>query len=282
MKFKTHKIVSATLIAAVFFLNSCKKEETLVNDSTDNLAAAVVESQMAMNTTMFKMQSLLPKLIAQKTGSFKNEGLIGEMDCATITIDSSSSPFIAYFDFGLTGCRGSDGIFYSGNVTAQFINENMDQPGDWFSFNFRNFRQDTVVMNGDMRFTYNGINGNGNETTTLYFNVRSNTSSNAIPINGENTFQSETFLRDSTTSSDDQVRITGGGTVITNGGSTYTQTVTTPLLLVDQSCSEFFVAGTLLLTAPGIRSRTIDYGTGTCDNKATITSGGTTRTISLH
>lgn len=282
MKFKTNKIVSATLIAAVFFLNSCKKEETLVNDNTDNSSTIAAENQLAINTTMFKMQALLPKLIAQKTGSFKNEDLIGEMDCATITVDSSSSPTTAYFDFGPNGCRGSDGIFYSGNVTVQFINENMDQPGDWFSFNFRNFHQDTVVMNGDMRFTYDGINGNGNETSTLHFNILSNTSSNAIPINGDNTFYSETFLRDSTTSLDDQTRITGGGTVITANGNRYTQTVVTPLLLVDQNCSEFFVSGTLSLTAPGLRSRTVDYGSGTCDNKATITSGGTTRTITLH
>lgn len=282
MKIKTSKIVSVTLIAAVLFLNSCKKEETLINDSSDNSTNVEAESQLTINNSMFKLQSLLPKLIAQKSGSFKNEDIIGSMDCATITLDTSSSPYTAYFDFGPTGCVGSDGIRYKGNVTAQFINENMDQPGDWFSFNFRNFRQDTLLMNGDLRITYNGLNGNGNATSTIHFNMLTNCSTNAISLNGDNTFTCETFLRDTTISSDDQTRITGGGTVITSGGNRYTQTVTTPLLSVDESCSQFFVSGTLLLSAPGIRSKTIDYGTGTCDNKATVNNGTSTRTIILH
>ncbi len=281
MKIQTNKIVSATLIAALLFLNSCKKEETIIDKtSSDTVLDNGTLSNIAGSNLVTKLQKVLPALISRSKGSFKDNQLIGEMDCATVTIDSSSNPYIAHISFGPGGCTGSDGVHYSGHITATFNNEDFANSGDSIQFNFTNFYQDTLIINGVMTMINTGVNGNGNPTQSLSSNFQTNIISDGLYFNGANNFSMEFIERDSTITSDNQVRYTGAGSAITGTGVRVTQTISTPALMTE--CSDHFVSGTVLFQSPSYRDRIMDYGSGTCDSKATITSGGVTRTIILY
>ena len=61
----------------------------------------------------------------------------------------------------------------------------------------------------------------------------------------------------------------------------YTTTIQNPLIK-RADCFKYFVQGTIAITNINNKTMTLDYGTGTCDNVATVTVNGHTRTIQLR
>jgi hypothetical protein len=95
----------------------------------------------------------------------------------------------------------------------------------------------------------------------------------------ENNESAEWMAGFETTSKSDNIYfLSGSGKVVLND-TTYTKTITTPLLF-DGSC-DYIMSGEVELTKNN-SSAIIDYGDGTCDNLATVTIDGTTEDISLH
>ena len=64
-----------------------------------------------------------------------------------------------------------------------------------------------------------------------------------------------------------------------NDTASYIRTIKTPLFY-DTDC-EFIKSGIVELNRKG-NITVIDYGDGTCDDKATVTTNGTTEEINLH
>lgn len=283
MKITTNKIISAMLLVGVLFINSCKKEETLIPQKaaseTEGNYTVLANQPTENGNSILMIQKAIPQLLAAKKGAGKNDEEIGGFDCATVTFDTVSYPHLAYIDFGPGGCTGSDGVLYQGNITIQFTDEDFESPGTSWSANFRNYSQDSVSINGTLSVSNDGYNASGNLTTTANYDLQTNIISEGMSLNGRNVFYSEEQERDLSDPTDNIILITGGGYVNTAYGNRYNQDIITPLQI--RTCTNHFVIGTVELSAPGIRTRTIDYGPGTCDNKATITSGTTTRTIIL-
>ncbi len=84
---------------------------------------------------------------------------------------------------------------------------------------------------------------------------------------------------ETTDRSDNIYYLSGSGSIVINDESKYAKIITTPLLY-DAGC-EFIKSGIIELTRNG-NVTTIDYGDGTCDDMATVTTDGTTEEISLH
>jgi hypothetical protein len=79
--------------------------------------------------------------------------------------------------------------------------------------------------------------------------------------------------------SDDVYYLSGSGSIVINDTASYTKTITSPLLY-DASCG-YIISGTVELNRNG-NVTTIDFGDGTCDDKAIVTTNGTTEEINLH
>ena len=77
---------------------------------------------------------------------------------------------------------------------------------------------------------------------------------------------------------DDSYLKTGSGSITVNDSVTYSRVITTPLMY-DSEC-RFITSGVIELTKGG-DTIVIDYGDGTCDSKATVTTNGTTEDIDL-
>jgi len=77
---------------------------------------------------------------------------------------------------------------------------------------------------------------------------------------------------------DDEYRITGTVAGINRAGKAYSVEITTPL--VRRMACLWIVQGAITMTT-GDRKLVLDYGTGTCDDLATVTANGETREIVL-
>lgn len=78
---------------------------------------------------------------------------------------------------------------------------------------------------------------------------------------------------------DDVFEITGTATGVNKNGNAYTHTITNPLR-IERAC-RFIVSGTIEVSV-NEKTMTLDYGTGTCDNLATITYNGKSTEIKLR
>jgi hypothetical protein len=79
---------------------------------------------------------------------------------------------------------------------------------------------------------------------------------------------------------DDVFSTTGSSSGKDRNGKPYTVTITSPI--IKRATCSWMESGTLVLTPSGFSARTIDYGSGTCDSKATLTINGNTFTFNMN
>ena len=78
---------------------------------------------------------------------------------------------------------------------------------------------------------------------------------------------------------DDMMQVTGTINVTSSNGDTYSREITDPLIRLGD-CN-YPVQGKVQYTKNGSKLAMLDYGTGTCDNLANLTTNGTTVEITL-
>ncbi len=74
--------------------------------------------------------------------------------------------------------------------------------------------------------------------------------------------------------------LTGSGSGTNINGETYSLSITNPVI-VDPAC-KYIAKGTIEVTPGNKPTRVLDFGDGTCDDKATVTINGNTFNISLQ
>jgi hypothetical protein len=82
-----------------------------------------------------------------------------------------------------------------------------------------------------------------------------------------------------TDEADDVISITGNSSGKNRLGRTFTTDITSGL--IKRSDCKYITSGTLELTPEGLRTRTVDFGNGTCDDDATFTVNGQTISFKL-
>ena len=80
--------------------------------------------------------------------------------------------------------------------------------------------------------------------------------------------------------SDDIFSISGSSSGKNREGRTFTTTITNPL--IKKTNCKWLSSGTLELTPNGFAARTVDFGSGTCDDDATFTVNGQTISFKLQ
>ncbi len=202
------------------------------------------------------------------------------LGCATVIVDNNSSPKKITVDFGTGGCLGKDGRTRKGVLEITYNGAYRDS-GTVITFTPKNYFVDgykieglrTVKNLGSLQF--NVVVSNGLITRPDGKTFTYNCNKTRTWINGSST--PKTF-------SDDKYGIKGtaNGTNVEN--KTYTAIIQEQLIL-DLTCGaaqrRHFTKGILDFSPEGKATRTINYGDGTCDNKATVTIEGFTFEILL-
>lgn len=253
---KTTKKTSAILMLAILTLASCKKRT-----ETDN---GVMEDEIISNQTTSEFE--LEELYASLDCDYEWSDFGGA--CATVTESSTDFPKTITIDFG-TGCTGVGGRTKKGKIIIE-VSDDMRNTSAHRKITFDNFFVNDVQVAGERNVTNTGLNTSGN----MVFSVIADMS---FTRDGETRTRTINHQREWIAGSstcefvDDEYFITGTGETIGIDDREGTHTIITALHIAPGTCN-YITSGSIEIKTSKNRGGTIDFGTGTCDNKATLTT----------
>lgn len=302
---KTTLKLNRTLVAAflsVAFFISCSKE----NSQTQDLSAedetqtlqysteASAEADIIFNNIFDDVMGANDEVGMAGLGIFGSmtPALPGETNrvtaCFTVTINrtpNTTFPLEIILDFG-TGCLGRDGITRSGKMKTTYSNR-MLMPGAKATTVFENYKMNDISISGTHVIT------NTSTATVFQYNVLvengrlSKPNGNYIEWNSNKTISQVAGLGTPFIPLDDIYQVTGMSNGKTKRGDVvvaWKNEIAQPL--VKKFSCRWVVQGQISTVRENSRVNTpwvavLDFGSGNCDNKASVSINGTVYEISL-
>jgi hypothetical protein len=253
---------------------ACKKDEA---------PSAEVQAQLDFAKQVLQANNALvgsSVQMGQGSEEHASGGLKGEVDerCGSVLAtpaDPLAFPKTLAFDYG-TGCTDWAGVTRSGAFTLQL--DKLWEPGTTTSVTYTEFTENGVKMNGALSFS------NTSSNTGFGFNFKASAltrtettgeqSSVAADLNFNQSAGQITFWN----WQDDVYQITGTSAYTLANGETGSLSISEALVKAN-NC-QWVSKGKGNITWNGV-TFDIDYGDGTCDNKATVTINGVSYEITL-
>lgn len=286
-------LATAALVCSGMLFTSCKKKETEDNDTNGAADHAYAET-VSNDITNIGTQASYGSMSTYRAGD-QNDIFTA---CAVITRDTANNTDVDTLtvDFGSSGCTGLDGRTRKGVIryiytagkhyrdSADVIN--VSTPGSTYYVD-----GDQIIINSKTITNLGHVNGN--LTWTISSDIKVNRANgNTLAWTASKT---KVLLAGETSNNTINwpaakvaVYGSGNGTHTKAGGSSNSYSVNvqqSKWLVRDFSCSQnrkHFVQGTLEFTPSGKPTRYVDFGTGACDNLATVTINGHVYNITLH
>ena len=284
MKTRNWIFILSVVVAGAFLFSSCQKnpapgvltpdDETTVADNT--LMENLLDD--AYNTAD-QAVIMVDGWIYNNDGSTLKSAMVDT--CPKVTVDHPDStrwPKVITIDYG-EQCTGFWGQTRSGKIVVTITDRYM-KPGSERTIELVNYYCNGIHVEGTRTIKNEGKNDNGN----LVFRVQ--LEGGKITKN-DTVFMTRDFVRyrewaegaDTRNPWDDVFFITGEANGTNFRGHTYQKVITSPLE-VARTC-RFIESGTVSITIDDRVPVILDYGDGTCDNKATLTKGDKTKEILL-
>lgn len=268
-------VVLFFVVAGLLSLNSCNKSDDIVPENV--VAKTTVKDYLGM-LNAFSLSTV--EEVTSSTDGLKSATLV---DCMTVTIHENENgefwPRSWTLDYGTENCECCSGVLRRGKINVT-LSDWWKNEGSLKEITFEDFYFNDNKMEGVKTILNTGLNDAGN----LTFNKKvadaklTYTDGSSITWNCEkNSEQIEggaTLLF-----ADDVWSVNGSGSGVNLDGKSYTTTITTPLIYKN-GCF-YPVSGVVEIATEGEDLKIIDYGSGECDNLATVTVGDTTETIEL-
>jgi hypothetical protein len=288
-----NQIVSAIiLIATGTLLNSCRKNNNMMGDGSQNSSQALTANQfdaVADNIYTGLSASVESDVMMLNLNGFQNLSLKsrnGGFKCRVVSIDHPDTtyyPKIITIDYG-SGCSvkfADDSIFRQGKIVIVTTNK-LYVPGAQHSITFDNYRENNVLVEGIFKVSYIGLDSEGNLELTDSL------------IGGKLTINDTiTYTRSSVTTFqwfrapdpfNDTIFVNGFSSGINTAGQNYSNQIVRTLKLV--RCTEIWsrwviVEGEVVSTV-GSTSTTTNYSNTGCLEFADITQGGKTSLMRIR
>lgn len=279
-QFFTMTIGMIAIVFASSLMTGCKKDNETITDSDDFTALARTTGED--ESTANDIDNMTAQVSRQ--GSFTpghcptpDADIFALHSCATVTHDSVNR--VITYDFG-TGCTGQDGRTRSGRVIVNYTGTGYFDAGSSWVVTFDNFYVDGRRVEGSRSVTNTGLNAAGNMTWSINAtNMRiTRPDGSWRNWNSQRTREMISGFGD-TLWVNDVYRVNGTSTGSNSNGQSFSSTYTD--IVRDHSC-RWITSGTMVNTIASRPPVTIDFGNGNCDNQATATRNGITRTITLR
>ncbi len=189
-------------------------------------------------------------------------------DCATISVEITSTSKEVTVDFGTEGCEVRGGHIVKGKVNMSYVAD-IDAMSLVINYNLEDFFIDDVQFAGAKTITRVKANDGGNPQYTMNLDLV------VTFVDGTEASRTGTKTREWIEGSfngnwgDNVFLITGAWETNFVNGNMHSTTITTPLRR-EASC-RFLVSGVVELVRTNF-SGSLNYGEGTCDNKAVFTN----------
>ena len=278
MRTKVFLMISAL---ALFSFSSCTKNasqiETTSADLVDDNAVSDVAFDDVFNT-VDNATLILENALGK--GELKSAEVLAD-SCPTITITSPVGgiwPKTITINFG-SGCTGLYGSTRSGKIIIT-ITDRRYVLNSTRTVTFDNYYFNGIKIEGTKEIKNLGKNANQN----MVFSEKLTGGKLTLP-DGKTIERSDDHSRewikgwDTKNIWDDECLITGVATGKTINGVSYTNTITTALDW--KRVCEFLVSGVIKFERTGVEPVVLNYGSGECDNIATLSRGDQTKEITL-
>ncbi len=304
-RFSFPKLVSAVFIACLFFIVSCEKEKSQSGtDAQEEEVSSVsgeadAEAESTFNEFFDDVMGANNDVGVGGSGVFfgRPDSLTPVPRCFTITITHPTAnpfPVKVVIDFGTTGCPGPDGRVRRGKIITEYTNR-LIYPGAMATTTFDHFFVGDVSVEGSHKIT--NISGSPIPPANLArkFKIEvingklTHPNGNYVEWNSTRTITQVEGLATPDMPKDDAFKIEGNGNGLVRRGNLlvrWESTITEPLLR--RLTCRWIVKGRVRTVRANLpdpnNSRwvaVLDFGTGGCDNQATITINGRTRQITL-
>lgn len=200
--------------------------------------------------------------------------------CATITHDTTVTPRILTIDFGTSNCLCNDGRYRRGIINVSYSGHYRDSAST-HTISFTNYYVNDNQVLGTKTVTNNGHNSAGHLSYSISVNGQIIKASGGGTITWTSTRTREWIIGESTLIwNDDVYLITGSANGSNAAGVSYSMNITSPLRK-EIGCRHL-VSGQLSLTPSGKPTRYVDFGSGACDDQATVTINGNVYNITLR
>ncbi|MBI3519547.1 MAG: hypothetical protein HY062_09360 [Bacteroidetes bacterium] len=284
---KKNTILSTILIvSSIITLNSCKKKTEVDNESQSVVDNAICEQQFMAITPVVNEKGINQAGIKRTSSSCGTWSILGALGNATITpsandtIDNNgdgfydNGPVTFQIDYG-TGCLSFDALSFKTGIIKITTAKRWSAYNNVVTVDLQNYKVNNITYSGQIKitkpdsvtFTVDVINGH---CTDGSWNIDYQGSKTIKQIGGYSTKNDE---------SDDVIAITGNSSGKNREGRSFSTNITSAL--TKKSNCKFISSGTLELTPEGFKTRTVDFGAGTCDDDATYTVNGQTVSFKL-
>ncbi|MBS1577079.1 MAG: hypothetical protein JST09_17410 [Bacteroidetes bacterium] len=293
-----------TLLFFAFFtilgIFSCKKENSDASSGDQynaSLAAAEsnAEAEFVFNDVFDNVMGVNNDVGMQGTGVFgrlmSNNGQ-NERPLACFTVDikelaaPATFPLQITIDFG-PGCEGKDGHTRKGKIIARYTGR-LITPGKSASVTFEGFAIDSILVEGTETISNTSVTGNRQFTIDVSNARLSKSNGNYIAWNNHKIITQTDGLNTPDFALDDVFTIEGNSSGQLKSQTllaTWQSEIESPL--VKKFLCRWIVEGKIKTTLGASSANNqwtaeLDFGSGACDGKATITINGSTQEISLH
>ncbi len=271
----------ASLASGLLLVAGCKHEsdQAAPDDVTTAEDRSEDNSETALSTDLMasaKPQDLAVNNSASVAGPAELRRIYGT--CATRTYDAASRTLT--IDFGPTNCLCPDGRYRRGKIVVVFTTETPT-------------RHAGAIVTRENYF----VNDNQHTATRIFANLGQGSYSVDVPVasiirannGGTHSWTANwTFTRTAgygtDITSDDVYSVTGSATGTNRKGVKYITNIEQPLIKRGD-CYKYYVAGTISITNDKDKVMLLNYdpsGTQACDNTASVTVNGHTKTITLR
>ncbi|HWJ28356.1 MAG TPA: hypothetical protein VNS32_17555 [Flavisolibacter sp.] len=271
-------VLSVLTLTAILF--SCKKTEQKINNATDipsavSLTASASVSQAAYDDVfgVVMQEGETHKISGRYVPGYRLQS------CATVTLspaDTTTFPKTMTIDFG-SGCVSPDGVTRKGKLIVS-LSGMIRNIGSILSVAFENYYVNGFKVEG----TYSIKNNTSNNvlsfiTQTVGGKVTYPDGTTYVTHTGTHTY-TQTSGSATPSFADDSWSVTGSGNTANSKGDILTVIIKTALL--KNVICQHITSGAEEFTYNNLKG-TLDFGNGTCDDKATLTIGNYSTEITL-
>ncbi len=281
---KTKQIIFRTMLVIAtsgLVLTGCRKEKQEDSDTSGSTDNAMAEATFNDVANISDEAGISGSLSNYKNGNQDMGGILSS-SCATIGLQNAntSNQDTLTIDFGTANCLCADQRYRRGKVIVYFTGLYKDSAST-HTVTFNNYFVDDNQVLGTKTVTNKGHVTNGKLTFDISVNGQIVLANNAGTITWTSTRKRVWTNGESTWNwNDDTYAISGSANGTDRTGKTFTATITNDLIRnMALGCRRHFTAGSFDFTPQGKAVRTVDFGTGACDNIATVTINGKTYTV---
>ena len=273
---------SLKVVFAVFFIflaiNSCRKAEYLA--TLDEVVLSQQETQT--DEVLSDVDIIADEAVTLNANLLKSASLDNSLylsSCTVVTLNTQSSPQTLTLDFG-TGCTGKDGKVRSGKIIVTSVAFNTYPSVRMKTFD--NYAVDGKSVSGSIAKTILKDNVNNIRTASIQEDITI-----TLPNSEGTAHRVADFTRQyqlNTLGVQDDNKIVSWGTFAFTraSGVKVTKTVQAANPVVFSGACHHIVSGLVSFVTSTNHSWTIDFGDGTCDDKATLTIGGKSKEITIR